>query len=69
MVTVLLDSDVYTNYDAQTGQVSGKQPNPLTAGTAGVTLLKSDPPYFDLQWPGGSGWVYSGPGYEALQLP
>jgi hypothetical protein len=68
-VTVLLDSDVYTNYDPNTGQASGKQPNILRAGTAGVTLLQSNPPYFDLQWPGGSGWVYSGQGYEALQLP
>ena len=68
-VTVLLDSDVYTNYDPKTGQASGKQPHILRAGTPGVTLLQSDPPYFDLQWPGGSGWVYSGQGYEALQLP
>ena len=68
-VTVLLDSDVFTHYDSKTGKVSSKQPNGLGAGTAGVTLLESHPPYFDLQWPGGSGWVYSAPDYLALKLP
>jgi hypothetical protein len=69
-VTVLLPSDVYTNFDPNTGKASNKQPNPLTQQTPGpVTLVTNDAPWFQLQWPGGGGWVYSAADYLALQLP
>jgi hypothetical protein len=62
-VKVLLDSDVY---NAKGG---GGQPiSVLRHDTPGVTLVEpcSDN-WCHVKWPAGQGWVYDGPGYDALQ--
>jgi hypothetical protein len=49
----------------------GNQIGELAAQTQGVTLLKKQGDNnYDVKWPAGEGWVYSGPGYEdAIECP
>ena len=44
---------------------NGQKTGELAAQTQGVILLKKDGAnWFQVKWPGGEGWMYSGPGYE-----
>jgi hypothetical protein len=56
-------------YDAPQGK--GRENGELAANTQGVTLLgKSGANWFNVKWPNGEGWVYSGPGFEnAIACP
>ena len=66
-VKVIKDVDVYTT---PCGADSSKKTGTiLRTGTSNVKLLQSKAPWFELQWPAGSGCAYSGPGYVSLQLP
>jgi hypothetical protein len=58
-----------TVYDAPGGK--GREKGELPAGTKNVTLKgKSGSTWFNVNWPKGDGWVYSGPGFEnALTCP
>jgi hypothetical protein len=61
-VTVKLDVDVY----AQPGGV-GEPVGMLAADTAGVVLLEAcEDNWCHVQWPGNTGYVYSGPDYNSL---
>lgn len=64
-VSVRLDVDLY-DAPGGGGQVLGM----LGAGTKGVRLLgPCNDDWCHVAWPAGEGWVYSGPGYESLDLP
>jgi hypothetical protein len=64
-VRVALDVDVY-DAPGGGGQVIGM----LGAGTRGVRLLgPCADSWCNVIWPAGQGWVYSGPGYDSLNLP
>ncbi len=54
-------------HDAPEGNKTGE----LRANTAGVVLIKKKGAnWFDVKWPAGEGWVYSGPGYpDAISCP
>jgi hypothetical protein len=56
-------------YDAPGGK--GQQIGELAAKTQGVVLLKKDgSDWYNVRWPNGEGWAYSGPGFEdALNCP
>jgi hypothetical protein len=55
---ILKDSTVY---DAPSGNENGM----LEAGTEQVSLLETrETDWFNVEWPAGQGWVFSGPGYE-----
>jgi hypothetical protein len=41
----------------------------LPKDTQGVTLVERKDPWYHVKWPAGDGWVYSGPGWESLELP
>jgi len=58
------DSVVYDKPD-------GSEIGELAAKTQGVFLLaKQGDNYFNVKWPAGEGWVFSGPGYEdAIECP
>lgn len=60
---VLLDTDLYADCNGnQTGAF-------LAANTQGVTLVSrcaADANWFNLKWPAGQGWVFSGPGHLSL---
>lgn len=64
-VGVALDVDLY-DVPGGGGQVVGM----LRAGTRGVRLRQPCADgWCSVIWPGGQGWVYSGPGYQSLRLP
>lgn len=64
-VRVALDVDLYDTPGGN-GRVIGM----LGAGTRGVRLLAPcADSWCNVIWPGGQGWVYSGPGYQSLSLP
>lgn len=64
---VLLDVDVYnTPCGADNAKKTGTI---LKAGTSNVKVLLKKAPWFQVQWPSGSGCVYSGPGWVSLQVP
>ncbi len=56
-------------YDAPQGK--GRESGELAVNTQGVTLLgKNGANWFNVKWPKGEGWVYSGPGFEnAIACP
>jgi hypothetical protein len=60
---VLLDTDIFSACQGnQTGAF-------LAANTQGVTLLNrcaADANWFNVKWPAGQGWVFSGPGHLSL---
>ena len=66
-VKVTKDGDVYTPPCG--GDLTKKTGVILRAGTSNVKLVLNKNPWFQLQWPSGSGCLYSGPGYVSLQLP
>ncbi len=64
-VTVQLSVDLYAAPGGN-GQAIGT----LEAGTRKVTLLEPcNDHWCHVKWPAGQGFVYSGPGYQSLQLP
>jgi len=67
-IKVLQDVDVY-NPPPCGADSAKKTGNILRTGTSNVKLIANKNPWFQVEWPGGSGCVYSGPGYISLQLP
>ena len=65
--TVLKASVVYDKPGGN-GQQTGDE---LAVGTGGVMLREQDGSnWFQVKWPAGEGWVYSGPGYpDAIRCP
>lgn len=68
LVTVVKDVRIYRKPGGKAVDDTGVD---LKTGTANVFLLESVPRYhYHVQFPGGSGWVYSNAGdYISLQLP
>jgi hypothetical protein len=51
-----------TVFDMPDGE--GQEIATLAEGADGVTLVTNRKPWFEVKWPDGQGWVYSGEGYE-----
>jgi hypothetical protein len=66
-VTVIADVRLYKNPGGANVDDTGVD---LLKGTANVKLLAQQPPWYNVSWPGHTGWVYSKKGdYESLKLP
>jgi hypothetical protein len=63
-VTVDKSVDVYGSAGGQ-----GNKIGVLQAGTKMVTLIEKQAPWYNVKWPAGQGWVYSGEGHVSLKLP
>lgn len=64
-VEVLQSVDLYSKPGGDDRDKIGS----LDKGTAQVTLIGSQAPWYDVKWPGHEGWVYSGSGWVSLKLP
>jgi hypothetical protein len=62
-VKVVKDVDVFKN-DCDNGPTGVV----LRTDTPGVTLVENKDPCFQVKWPAGQGWVYSGEGWVSLEL-